>query len=84
MRRAIPALLIILFTSQAVAQEFSGLILTENGIERIQANRGEAPLFERSLETIKHQVDAEIENGFDVPVPKDLAGGYTHGSKETI
>jgi len=78
MRRAIPALLIILFTSQAVAQEFSGLILTENGIERIQANRGEAPLFERSLETIKHQVDAEIENGFDVPVPKDLAGGYTH------
>jgi len=78
MKKAIPAFFIIIFTSCAVAQDFSGLILTEKGVERIQANRGEAPLFEHSLETIQRQVDAEIEKGIDVPIPKDLAGGYTH------
>lgn len=78
MRSVFPALLLVLFTSCVVAQEFSGLILTADGVEQIQSNRGKAPLFEQSLESIQQQVDFEIEHGFDVPIPKDLAGGYTH------
>lgn len=78
MRAILPAFLIILLSSCVVAQDFSGLILTNDGVDRIKANRGEAPLFESSLKTIQQQVDAEIEQGFDVPIPKDLAGGYTH------
>lgn len=71
-------LLAVLMTGYSPAQEFSGLILTKNGVEQIQNNRGKAPLFEQSLESVKAQVDQEIEAGIDVPVPKDLAGGYTH------
>ncbi len=79
MRNTLFLLIIVgVLTSCATAQEFSGLILTQQGVEQIQSNRGEAPLFERSFDTIKAQVDSEIEAGFDVPIPKDLAGGYTH------
>jgi hypothetical protein len=35
-------------------------------------------LFEASLAQAKSEVDAEIASGIDVPIPKDMAGGYTH------
>lgn len=54
------------------------LILTVEGVEEMKAARGGVPLFDESLEEICDQVDAEISSGIDVPVPKDLAGGYTH------
>lgn len=62
----------------SIQKEFSGLILTEQGIEKIKANLGEVPLFDESLKDIKAEVEQEINKGIDVPVPKDLAGGYTH------
>ncbi|MFY0598902.1 MAG: alginate lyase family protein [Cyclobacteriaceae bacterium] len=54
------------------------LILTVDGVEAIQSNLGTVPLFDKTLEQVISEVDAEIEKGIDVPVPKDLAGGYTH------
>ncbi|RKS55706.1 alginate lyase [Gillisia mitskevichiae] len=56
----------------------SGLILTEEGLKKIKDNLGQVPLFDRSLQEIKDEVDIEINNGIEVPIPKDLAGGYTH------
>lgn len=54
------------------------LILTANGVDMMRSQVGKLPLFDSSLEAVRGQVDAEIDLGIDVPVPKDLAGGYTH------
>ncbi|NNK87341.1 MAG: heparinase, partial [Flavobacteriaceae bacterium] len=55
-----------------------GLILTKDGIKDIRANLGSIPIFDETLANYKGDVDEAIENGFDVPVPKDYSGGYTH------
>lgn len=79
MRNILTVLLISLsFCSHVDGQNSSGLILTDKGIESIQSNLGEIPLFDETLATVMTQIDAEIEKGIDVPIPKDLAGGYTH------
>ncbi len=62
----------------APVEERDGLILTQQGVENIQANLGDVPLFDQTFELIQQQVDKEINEGINVPVPKDLAGGYTH------
>lgn len=54
------------------------LILTKNGVDDIKASLGKIPLFDKSVDAVRLQVDEEIMNGIEVPVPKDLAGGYTH------
>jgi hypothetical protein len=54
------------------------LILTKQGVKEIRAQLGNIPIFDKTLETTKNEVDFEIENGFDVPTPKDYSGGYTH------
>ncbi len=60
------------------AQDHPNLILTVEGVKSIQSSLGKIPLFDQSLETIRNQIDEEIKAGIDVPIPKDLAGGYTH------
>lgn len=64
--------------SESSAQERRGLILTAEGIERIQENLGNVPLFDSTLLRMQQEVDAEIAMGIDTPVPRDLSGGYTH------
>lgn len=59
-------------------QGHPGLILTEQGVKEIRANLGSIPIFDKTLAATKKEIDAEIEQGFDVPVPKDYSGGYTH------
>lgn len=54
------------------------LILTKKGVAAIRSNLGSIPIFDKTLAAIKKEVDLEIENGFDVPIPKDYSGGYTH------
>lgn len=60
------------------AKGHPNLILTEPGVERMRDNLGEVPLFDKSLATVKQEVDAEIGMGIDTPIPKDFSGGYTH------
>ena len=38
----------------------------------------QSPLFDTTLSQARAEVDAEIASGIDVPIPKDMAGGYTH------
>lgn len=59
------------------------LVLTTDGVNQIKGNLGLVPLFDQSLEKVIKEVDAEIDNGIEVPVPKDLAGGYTHERHKT-
>jgi len=54
------------------------LILTQEGVTQIRMHKGSIPLFDKTLEIVQEEVDAEIKKGFDVPVPKDYSGGYTH------
>ena len=54
------------------------LIMTKAGVEKIRAELGTVPLFDATVQSVKAEVDAEIEMGIDTPVPKDYSGGYTH------
>ncbi|WP_299055046.1 alginate lyase family protein [uncultured Polaribacter sp.] len=54
------------------------LILNAKSVSEIKANLGNVPLFDETLAQTKEDVDAAIEKGIEVPVPKDMAGGYTH------
>ncbi len=68
----------LISSSAFAADQHSGLILTNEGIERIQENLGSVPLFDSTLRLVQQEVDDEIENGIETPVPRDLSGGYTH------
>ncbi|WP_299062888.1 alginate lyase family protein [uncultured Polaribacter sp.] len=66
-------------TSDAkTTQQHPKLILTAQGVKDIRAQLGTIPIFDKSLEAVKKEVDAEIKAGIDVPIPKDYSGGYTH------
>ena len=71
-------LLIFLLSSTSKASERSGLILTNEGIKKIQQGLGRTPLFDASLQRLQKEVDAEIKAGIDTPIPRDFSGGYTH------
>ena len=65
-------------TKNSAKLEHPSLILTKSGVDKIKANLGSVPLFDRTLATVQAEVDAEILNGIEVPIPKDFSGGYTH------
>ncbi|TPN82244.1 alginate lyase family protein [Aquimarina algicola] len=60
------------------AQEHPNLILTKKGVENIKRQLGSVPLFDKTLAKVKNEIDQEIKSGIHVPIPKDMAGGYTH------
>ena len=86
---ALVSLLLIVFSCNAQkkattsatksnVQEHPSLILTKAGVEKIKTQLGTVPLFDKTLAKVKEEVDAEILNGIEVPIPKDFSGGYTH------
>jgi hypothetical protein len=68
--------------SDAVSKTQQGehpkLILTKQGVTAIRAQLGTIPVFDATLAKVKEEVDAEILNGIEVPIPQDFSGGYTH------
>ncbi len=72
-----PVLFLLIFIP-GHAQEHPNLILTKNGVKIIRKELGSIPLFDTTLATTKIEVDKEIATGIHVPIPKDMAGGYTH------
>ena len=72
-------LLVLSITSQdLLAQNHPNLILTKKGVADIKSQLGTIPIFDQTLATVKKEVDAEISKGIQVPIPKDMAGGFTH------
>ncbi len=74
-------LFILLFSIKTFsinAQTHPCLTLTKKGLKEIKANLGKTPLYDKSFEKVKKSVDAEIAKEIDVPIPKELAGGYSH------
>lgn len=70
--------LLPLFATVVFGQNHPSLILTKKGVQQIRDAAVLPPLFEAVLEKTKKEVDEEIAAGIFVPVPKDMAGGYTH------
>ncbi len=72
-------IILFLFIGVAcIAQEHPSLTLTSAGVELIRSELGTIPLFDQALDEARKEVDAEIDLGVIVPIPKDMAGGYTH------
>ena len=65
-------------SKETTTQGHPKLILTKAGVQDIKAHLGKLPMFDKSLAETKAEVDAEIEHGIEVPIPKDYSGGYTH------
>ncbi|MFY0606537.1 MAG: heparinase II/III family protein [Cyclobacteriaceae bacterium] len=77
MRYALVILLVIV-SWLGYGQSHPSLIMTVDGVSSIRENLGKAPLFDATLAQVIRDVDGAIARGIDVPIPKDLAGGYTH------
>ena len=54
------------------------LVLTTSGVKEIKSKLGTIPLLDKSLEEAIKRVDDAMLGGIEVPIPKDMAGGYTH------
>lgn len=76
--RIVVTILLLVLNLGLTAQDHPNLVLTIDGVSSIRSSLGKIPLFDQSVAATRKQVDAEIAKGIDVPVPKDLAGGYTH------
>lgn len=64
--------------SKALDAKHPSLILTQQGVKDIRANLGTIPIFDKTLEKVKAEIDAEIALGIETPIPVDYSGGYTH------
>ena len=71
-------LLGLLIPAIASGSEHPNLIMTKPGVEKIRADLGTVPLFDATVDKVRKDVDAEIAQGIDTPIPKDFSGGYTH------
>lgn len=65
-------------TSKLKEVSHPNLILTLKSISEIKSKLGSVPLFDETLLLTKQEVDEEIDKGISVPIPKDMAGGFTH------
>ena len=66
------------FVLSSEIQSHPNLILTKKGVEGIRSLKGTIPFLDKTISNFKKDVDAEIKTGVHVPIPKDMAGGYTH------
>ena len=55
-----------------------GLTLTKKGVQKIKDGLGQTPIFDKLFQSVVEEIDAEILKGIDVPLPVDMAGGYSH------
>lgn len=62
----------------AANNDYPKLILQKSDVPEITACLGKYPLLKSSFEKAKKIADQAINNGIEVPIPKDPGGGYTH------
>ena len=66
------------YTEAEMKSQHPRLSLTSSGVQKIKSQLGSVPLFDKQLKEAKTLVDNAIAKGIIVPIPKDMAGGYTH------
>ena len=69
---------IILAVATLASSQRPILNLTKAEVAEINGSLGSVPLFDQQLDVVRTQVNAAISEGIDVPIPVDMAGGYTH------
>lgn len=74
----ISAFLIIILFGVGNAQTHPKLVLTKRGVSEIQANIKKLPLLNQSFHEAIQEVDADMANGIEVPIPKGMAGSYNY------
>jgi len=67
-----------LITNLSAKSAHPTLLLTKQGVKEIKKNRKKAPLFDKTFEKTKQELDIRLLQPMEVPVPKDAGGGYTH------
>ena len=78
MNRGISCILFFLLIGKLSIAQHPSLTLTKEGVAKIKSGLGTAPLFDQQLKQIQTEVDLQIDKGISVPIPKDMAGAYTH------
>jgi hypothetical protein len=68
----------ILVMESGYPQSHPRLVLTAKGVSSMRLNLKKLPLLNQSLREAIAEVDKDMANGIEVPIPKDMAGGYTH------
>ena len=71
-------IIVLLLLGNLASAQHPCLTLTKQGVDKIKQGLGNTPIFDRQYELVKKEIDQQILAGFDVPIPKDMAGGYTH------
>ena len=59
------------------AKEHPCLVMTAKGVKEIRQGK-EAPLFDKVKAQAISDINAQIVKPIEVPIPKDMGGGYTH------
>ncbi|MFK8055879.1 MAG: heparinase II/III family protein [Saprospiraceae bacterium] len=62
----------------AKAQEHSSLSVPSSVVKAVQTGTNVPPIFQQTLNATQLAVKYWMDDGILVPVPKDMAGGYTH------
>ncbi|MBR8537222.1 alginate lyase family protein [Carboxylicivirga sediminis] len=64
--------------SEPDSTHYPNVILTGEAVKAIRAEQAHLPLLKQSIDGLQKNVELEMMNGIEVPIPKDPAGGYTH------
>ncbi|MDR2511767.1 MAG: heparinase II/III family protein, partial [Bacteroidales bacterium] len=78
MKKLLIILFFIIHSSLFISAQHPNLILTKDGVETIKKSLGKYPLFEKSYNEAFTEVEQNIKDGIQVPIPKEAGGGYTH------
>ncbi|MFZ1750787.1 MAG: alginate lyase family protein, partial [Saprospiraceae bacterium] len=74
-------IILLIFLSNHILMghdQHPSLILTKSGLKEIKKKVNKVPLFKSSFISAKEEVDAWMSDGVNVPIPKDMSGGYSH------
>ena len=67
-----------LFLTACFAQSHPSMIVADDDIEDLKNSAGKYELWDATVSDLIAEMDEKVKGEFDVPVPKDPAGGYTH------
>ncbi|MDN3379768.1 MULTISPECIES: alginate lyase family protein [unclassified Pseudoalteromonas] len=68
----------LLASSVSLANEHPNLVLTQADVTDMRQAVDQTGSFSKRFNTVKSQLDAQLNLPITVPLPKDAGGGYTH------
>jgi hypothetical protein len=81
MKKNVVILFFCFFQKQVFAQVHPIAFANKAEFQFVKQNMATNEMLKKSFLDLKVKVDAQLNLPIDVPIPKDPAGGYTHGSE---